>query len=272
MILNFRKIVYSFLSVLIILLSLVIFLFIKKSGKKAKDEIRITFREGLNIHELADLLQFNGVVKKQDFFEACASQDLKNEFEFLKNESKDKYFPLEGYLFPDTYDFLKNENPLDVIKKFLNNFKLKTSNLKIPEGFNLEQILIIASILEAESNLESSKDVSSVIHNRINTFKTGGRNKFGEYGLNLLQLESTMYYPYRTKEEVPDNFHSIYNTYEIKGLPPGPINSPGIKFIIDATNPNITDFFYFCNDKNGKIYFSKTYNEHYKKLKDIGLR
>lgn len=272
MIFNFKKIVYLFLPVVVVSLSFVIFLFIKKSEKKVRNEIRITFREGLNIHEVADLLQFNGVVKKQDFFETCASQDFKNEFEFLKNESKDKYFPLEGYLFPDTYDFLKNENPVDVIKKFLNNFKSKTSNLKIPENFNLEQILMIASFLEAESKLESSKDVSSVIHNRIGTFETNGKNKFGEYGLNLLQLDSTMYYPYKSKEEAPDNFHSMYNTYEIKGFPPGPINSPGMQFIMDALNPNVTDFFYFCSDENEKIYFSKTYDEHYKTLKAIGLR
>ena len=246
--------------------------FKKLEGQKNNNEIRITFREGINIHEVANLLQINGIVKKQDFFEACKSKELKNEFDFLKNESENKYFPLEGYLFPDTYDFLKNEEPLTVIRKFLNNFKLKTSNLKIPDEFNLEQIIMIASFLEAESKSESSKDVSSVIHNRIKTFKTNGKNKFGEYGLDLLQLDSTMYYPYKTKEETPENFHSIYNTYEIKGFPPGPINSPGLQFILDALNPNETDFFYFCSNKDKKVYFAKTYDEHYKILKSIGLR
>ena len=207
----------------------------------------------MNIHEVADLLQIYKIVKKQDFFETCQHYNFKDEFEFLRNESENKYYPLEGYLFPDTYDFVEGEDPVNVIRKFLNNFKLKTSKLKIPENFNLEQILMIASFLEAESKIESSKNVSSVIHNRISTFKTNGKNKFGEYGLNLLQLDSTMYYPYKTEEETPENFHSIYNTYEIKGFPPGPINSPGMQFINDALNPNLTDFFYFCSDKNEKI-------------------
>ena len=224
----------------------------------------------MNIHEVADLLQQNGIVQKNSFFEACDSSSLRDEFDFLKEESKDKYFSLEGYLFPDTYDFVKNEDPVLVIKKFLKNFKNKTQNLKIPPEFTLEKILTIASILEAESTLEDGPKVSSVIHNRIKTFDTDGKNKFGEYGFKRLQLESTMYYPHRSKEEAPDDFKSKYNTYEIEGYPPGPICSPGLKFIMDAINPEETDYFYFCNDKDRKIYFAKTYKEHAENLKLCG--
>ena len=136
----------------------------------------------------------------------------------------------------------------------------------------LEQILTIASFLEAESNPNDGAKVSSVIHNRLSTLKFDGKNNFGEHGFNFLQLDSTMYYPYRTKEEAPYNFKSIYNTYEIKGLPPGPICSPGLRFINDAINPGKTDYYYFCNDKEGKTYFAKDYQTHCKNLKLAGLR
>ena len=262
-----------FLVLAVSLVSFFVFKYLKdKNCTKNFKSIRITFQEGLNIHETAALLEENGIVKKSDFFEACDNQELKNEFKFLKNESKDKYFALEGYLFPDTYDFLKNEEPLSIIKKFLKNFESKTKNLKIPKNFSLEQILTIASFLEAESNPNDGAKVSSVIHNRLNTLKFDGKNNFGEHGFNFLQLDSTMYYPYRTKEEAPYNFKSIYNTYEIKGLPPGPICSPGLKFINDAINPERTDYYYFCNDKEGKTYFAKDYQTHCKNLRLAGLR
>lgn len=262
-----------FLVLAVSLVSFFVFKYLKdKNCTKNFKSIRITFQEGLNIHETAALLEENGIVKKSDFFEACDNQELKNEFKFLKNESKDKYFALEGYLFPDTYDFLKNEEPLSIIKKFLKNFESKTKNLKIPKNFSLEQILTIASFLEAESNPNDGAKVSSVIHNRLNTLKFDGKNNFGEHGFNFLQLDSTMYYPYRTKEEAPYNFKSIYNTYEIKGLPPGPICSPGLRFINDAINPEKTDYYYFCNDKEGKTYFAKDYQTHCKNLKLAGLR
>ena len=268
---NYKNLLIGFSIFILTILSIFAFkYFMKQKGKY--NVVRITFREGLNIHETADLLQFNGVVNKSDFFESCDSKDLREEFQFLNGESKDKYFSLEGYLFPDTYDFLKNENPISVIRKFLNNFKEKTKNLKIPEEFSLEQIISIASFLESESPLNDGAKISSVIHNRIGTVKNGGKSKFGENGLNYLQLDSTMYYPYRSKEETPANFKSKYNTYEIKGYPPGPVCSPGLKFIIDAVNPEKTDYFYFCNDKNGNTYFAQTYAEHCENLKLAGLR
>lgn len=266
MIINIRKNLIGILLLSIFVFSL---FFLKSFFKKKPDLIRITFREGINIHEIADLLQQNGIVQKGDFFKACDSESLKDEFEFLKNESKSKYFALEGYLFPDTYDFVKNEDPILVLKKFLKNFESKIKKVRIPSEFSLEQILIIASVLEAESTLEDGPMVSSVIHNRIKTFESGGKNKFGEYGFKRLQLESTMYYPYRSKDECPPDFKSAYNTYEIEGFPPGPINSPGLKFIIDAINPAQSDYFYFCNDKDGKIYFAKSFKDHVNILKKI---
>lgn len=271
----FKRLKGALIGFLLLAVALTCFFVFKylKDKKRAQNfkSIRITFREGLNIHETAAILEENGIVKKSDFFEACDNKELKSEFKFLQNESKNKYFALEGYLFPDTYDFFKNEEPILVIKKFLKNFELKTKNLKIPKEFSLEQILTIASFLEAESNPNDGPKVSSVIHNRLKTLKSKSKNKFGE-SIDSLQLDSTMYYPYRTQEEAPYNFKSIYNTYEIKNLPPGPICSPGLKFINDAINPEKTDYYYFCNDKNGKTYFAKDYQTHCKNLKLAGLR
>ena len=274
---NKKKIFVGALIILVVLSISVKYCMIKykeRTIKRLEKEniVQITFREGLNIIETAELLDSNGVIKKKDFISACNSTVFLEEFGFLNKDSKDKYFILEGYLFPDTYEFSKNEGATSVIKKFLNNFKKKTSDLEIPNDFSLEHIITIASLLEAESTHKSVSKVSSVIHNRIKTFKNGGKNKFGEFGFNFLQIDPTIYYPYRNKSDAPNGFKSRYDTYSIKEFPPGPICSPGIEFIFYAINPEETDYFYFCSDPKGEMFFAKTFEEHNRNLKAVGLR
>ena len=86
---------------------------------------------------------------------------------------------------------------------------------------------------------------------------------------------STIYYPYRTKAQVPeaqrDTYSSRYNTYNIVGLPPGPIANPGSAAIDAALNPAKTDYYYFCHSADGKAYYAKTAEQHQKNLKKAGL-
>ena len=111
------------------------------------------------------------------------------------------------------------------------------------------------------------------------TLESDGKNKFGEYNLNKLQLDATNYYPYRTKEAMKEKSGKSrgknaenYNTYNIIGLPPGPICNPGIKAIEAALNPNDTDYQFFLTDKSGtKFYYASTYEQHLKNGKEAGL-
>ena len=93
-------------------------------------------------------------------------------------------------------------------------------------------------------------------------------------GVATLDSDPTVWYPYHSREEVPadqvDSFKSRYNTYDIQGLPPGPICNPGLDAINAALNPKTTDYYYFCH-KDDQAYYSQTFEEHQQKLQELGL-
>lgn len=264
-----------------------------KSHETDKDVVEIAFREGLNLQEYADILSENNVCESKEFLEKCKSDDFDEKYDFLKEikNKKDRVYKLEGYLFPDTYEFYKNEDTSSVIKRFLNNFQRKIIKLNSIEGYeqktsikyvseekgkSLDEIINIASLIQAEAADKSDMyKVSSVIYNRLETLSENGLNKFKEYGLSKLGIDSTIWYPYKTKNTVPDNivstFKSNYNTYEITGLPPGPICNPGMQAIYAALNPDNTEYFYFCHSASGEAYYAKTNDVHLGNLKKAGL-
>jgi UPF0755 protein len=257
---NLIKIVTFF-----ILFCLTIFvIFLKCKRKKENNIVMITFPEGLNVKETAKLLENNGVVSCDIFLSACSSANF-DDFEFIKNQSRkeEKYYRLEGYLLPDTYEFFKNENVNSVINKFLRNFFNKTREIDFSKrNISIDEIITIASMLQLESDEKNASKIASIIYNRLETLKSNGKNKFGEFSLDFLQMDSTVWYPFRKKNEAPEKFNSKYNTYSIKGLPPGPICSPGIVFIKSAISPSSTDYFYFCNNEAREIFYAKTFAQH----------
>ncbi len=264
-----------------------------KSSALQKDVVELAFLEGMNIQEYAQLLEEKEVCSKEKFLEKCKSDEFDEKYEFLKEiENKsERCYKLEGYLFPDTYEFYKNEDPGSVIRRFLSNFQKKIIKLNIHEGYDkkvsikqicsefgktLDEILNISSMIQAEAADRSDMyKVSSVIYNRLETISSDGYNKFGEFGLSKLGIDSTVWYPYKTKSAVPSNivntFQSSYDTYEIVGLPPGPICNPGLEAIYAALNPENTEYYYFCHGSSQESYYAKTSNEHMINLKKAGL-
>ena len=237
------------------------------------DTVKITFQEGLNLRETAELLEKNGVCTAEDVLKAASSKDFENyDLVSAVTNDKDRYYLLEGYLFPDTYDFYKNEDPKQALGKMINNCSKKmTQSIREQaqkQGMSLDQVLNLASIIQAESaDKEDMKKVSSVLQNRL---KNGAKT-----GTLQLGCDSTVYYPYRQKTQVPEKeretYVSRYDTYQITGLPPGPICNPGLDAINAALNPADTDYYYFCHSKDGKAYYAKTAAQHKKNLKKAGL-
>lgn len=252
-----------------------------QSNVNRTDIVTVQITEGMSVLEIANTLHENGVITDiQEFLNLCNDTYFDEDFSYLKDitNASDRYYKLEGYLFPDTYDFYVGEAPKSVISKFLNNFdnkvvlhkekyfdhSKKSTLLEEAEetGYSLDEILTIASIIQAEA---ASRDdmyvISSILHNRL---------KYGaEYDVSKLDCDSTMYYPYREESDVPESirasFKSTYNTYTFDGLPPGPVCNPGIEAIKAAIKPNETDYLYFCHDKveNGSTpYYSVTNEEH----------
>lgn len=264
-----------------------------KSQTANKDVVEIAFREGMNVQECASLLSENGVCSEEDFLEKCNSDEFDDKYDFLKEikNKSERYYKLEGYLFPDTYEFYKGEDPSSVIRRFLNNFQKKIIKVNTHEGYDkntsikhlceeqgktLDEIINISSMIQSEAaNKKDMYKVSSVIYNRLSTVSSDGNNKFGEFGLSKLGIDSTVWYPYKTKSAVPEDivnsFQSRFDTYEITGLPPGAISNPGLEAIYAALKPESTDYYYFCHSDSGDAYYAQTNDQHLANLKKAGL-
>jgi UPF0755 protein len=183
-------------------------------------------------------------------------------FSFLAEIPMGDYKRLEGYLFPDTYEFYMGEDALYVINKMLVNFDAKVTDTMRQTmqngGLSVREAVIIASMIEKETDGQDRENISSVIRNRWKkpTSETAG----------FLNIDATIQYVLPAGEKVTsahyESVDSPYNTYKYKGLPPGPIANPGMESIIAAMNPANTSYYYYALGTDKLHHFFKTYAEH----------
>jgi UPF0755 protein len=222
----------------------------------------VTIPEGYRITEIAALLEAKGLVNAEKFIQETKNEELIQSAGIAGNS-------LEGYLFPETYNFSKNTSERKIIQRLLDIYheKIKQHELrKRAQSINLSfhQVMTLASLIEKETGVdEERKLISSVFHNRL-------RKKM------LLQTDPTVIYAMadfdgniRKKDLQVD---SPYNTYRYKGLPPGPIASPGIKSIIAALEPSESDYLYFVSRKDGSHQFSSNLMDHNRAVRKYQLR
>ena len=223
--------------------------------------VQLTFPEGFNIDQIAEKLEKYEVCTAESFLTTVRDVDFSSEYSFIAQEqNKDKrYHVLEGYLYPDTYEFYIGENPSSVIRKLLDNFKSKWTEeyqAKANQlGMSIDDVITLASIIEKEAyGDEQMPLVSSVLHNRLK-----------QKGLfPTLQCNATKdYVDHFVAKKVSDSvslnsFNQNYNTYKCEGLPIGAICNPGDAAINAALNPADTNYVYFSHDKNKKIYLAST--------------
>lgn len=228
------------------------------SDERTTDEIAVTIPEGYELREIADLLEKNGLIDREKFYDVVKNYDF--DYPYIKSIEKSDT-RLEGFLFPDTYMFSKTiDDEVSIIKKMLSRFdeiykKYKNDEQKF--SYSTYEIITLASIIEREAANENDfYNVSSVFHNRLK------RND----NLSYLQSCATVQYILKERKTVlsikDTEIDSPYNTYKYSGLPKGPIASPGEAAIKAALNPNNTGYLYFLNDKDGNLHFSKTFSEH----------
>ena len=234
-----------------------------------KNDVRITFPEGFTVYQIAERLEENEVCTKDEFLERANS--LENlDYAFLRNieNAENRPYLLEGYLFPDTYDFIKNEGADKAIRRFLNNFERKLGKYAQQSteelGLNLDETIILASIIQKEADVTSEMNkVSSVLHNRLGS------------SYNRLECDATIHYLKKyvipTLETDSDRYNEFYNTYKCYGLPAGAICNPGIDAINAAIEPADTDYMFFVTDQNGNYLYAKTYEAHLENCKKAGL-
>lgn len=258
------------LSVLLILSLAACKNIIPKSGKTTQPEtVRVTFPEGSTVSEIAKLLETNGVCSAQDFFTAVNNTQRDSKFVKDIKNPEERPFLLEGYIFPDTYDFYVGEGAENALSRFLANTQSKITNEMYARakelGYTMDEILNIASIIQEESNIKDAKKVSSVLHNRL---------KSPAYP--LLQCDATIFYLKNSvnpnlPDDKKDSYNNLYNTYKKKKLPAGPITNPGIYAINAALYPEETKYYFFLTDTDKNYYFAENFAQHKKNCKAAGI-
>ena len=250
---------------------------IASTGVRAS--VTLTIPEGYECKDIFALLEENGVCTAQALEEASASYEF--DYDFLSDLPYGEKNRLEGYLFPDTYEFYLGEEPEEALDRFLRNFDRKvTQDLRdqidvlnealaaqmAANDFTAEQIansrltlhdvITVASLVEKETARSSeSANIASVIYNRL-------CSKL----YPCLQIDATIQYALAERKEQLSNADkaiiSPYNTYTNAGLPVGPIANPGLNSIRAALYPAQTDYYFYALGTDGVHKFSTTYYEH----------
>ena len=240
--------------------------------REKMETVTITFTEGMNLLDVANLLEKNKVCKADDFlFEFNKDQGF--DFEKDLGVSKDAFYKMEGYFFPETYNFYVNDTAYNVTKLVRTQFQ-STMNADLmrqvkESKFSLNQIITLASIVQMEAGSEAEMPkVASVFVNRMNDQTTYP---------NLQSDTTTKYIDNVIKKKAIDQssvdfYTSVYDTYTCRGLPASPICNPGLAAIKAVLNPAKTDYYYFCNNlTTGETFFARTLEEHNANLKKAGL-
>ncbi len=226
------------------------------SSPSDNDYISFTVIEGQSIYEIAENLEAVGVCSQEEFFDVCDNGEF--DYAFLE-EIPERENRLEGYLFPDTYFLYDGYTAWDVVNMMLGNF-----NKKIVEGlkfdissseYPFDDIVIIASIIEKEVRYPEERPVvASVIYNRL---KQGMKLQMDATVLYAKQEHSSRVYESDTQIE------SDYNTYQVYGLPKGPIGNAGLASFEGALNPEKTNYIYYVleNTQTGQHFFTDNYDE-----------
>lgn len=232
-----------------------------KEEKAGAETVNVTFPEGWTISQIAQRLEEYEVCSADLFLKTL--EETQFNYEFLKTpmESTDRYRKFEGYLFPAQYNFYVGEAPSSVVKKFFDAFQenvMTDENVARAKelGLTMDEVLTIASIIQREAaNNEQMYQVSSVIHNRLNS------NSFPHVECQAVDI-------YYQREILPNvstaranELFKGYSAYGTEGLPNGPICSPGLVAIDAALNPVKSDYYFFCHDSKGNIYMAKTLSE-----------
>lgn len=221
-------------------------------GKTAS--VKITIPEGFTLKQIQERLSSNLAFQSFDLA-LFRAKEFKGDFEFLQDVPDEAN--LEGFLFPDTYEFSYEMSNKEIISKMLRNFAEKTKHLKEKiKGQNktIFEIIIMASMLEREAKtFEDKKMGSGILWKRL------------EIGMPL-QVDATIAYVTKkrtSKISIKETkIDSPYNTYKYKGLPLGPICNPGIESILAAVEPQDSGYWYYLSNAEGETIFSKTLEEH----------
>ena len=233
-----------------------------KEVQTSNETVTAVFPEGWSISQIIDRADKYDICSKSKLLSSIRNGTYDYSFLSEITNKEERAFTLEGYLYPDTYEFYANTDANSIIRKMLERgdemwteeYQTRAEEL----GYTRDGILTIASIIQREAaNKSQMADISSVIHNRLNhpaSWPTLGCDSTLKYVQNYVT-------PILTPEEGA-KYEKLYSTSLNRGLPPGPICNPGDDAINAALYPNDTSYYFFRHDKNGEIYLASTQSQH----------
>lgn len=235
------------------------------AGNMTAETVTVTIPEGYTVSQIIKLLAKNGVASEETLLKVA--QTYQFSYDFIDNTSED-ISRLEGYLFPDTYEFYANITSESQVGKEVFGKLISTLNSRLDsdlleqmaaKGYDLQDIMTIASLIEKETDGTDQGKIASVIYNRLE----GPGDKAGTYG--MLQIDASLLYALPDHEgaitSADMETDSKYNLYKYAGLPPTPIANPGLDAIQAALEPEETDYYYYALGTDGKHHYFTNYND-----------
>lgn len=238
------------------------------SPRSNREVVQVLIPEGYTCRQIFALLEENKVCTAVDIAAYAANGEL-SEYWFLEGIERGAENCLEGFLFPDTYEFYKNSSSREALEKMLDNFEYRfseemraqidTLNANVTGGtFDIHDVVIVASLIEKETaNNDESPMIASVIYNRL--FNWDGTPAY-------LNIDASIVYALDGKADLTTEdlqIDSPYNTYLNTGLTPGAISNPGLASLKAALNPATSDYYFYVLDPaQGTHHFTSTYDEH----------
>lgn len=238
--------------------------------------VTVTFREGLNIRQIGQVIEDNLTFTKDEFISKVTNTEyintLINKYDFLTNEVLNSkiYYPLEGYLYPDTYNISNSDTLENIIEMMLDNFNKKVG-IYTSDKYTMHQLITLASIVELEAgNVTDRSKVAQVFYNRINKVgETLGSDITSYYGAKMDDWTNGL----GSAEYACNGYNTrLQSKCPINGLPVGPVANPSIESITAVLKPDTTvdnTYLFFVSDCDGKIYLNKTYNQHLNTIQEL---
>ncbi len=238
------------------------------SPRSSREVVELTIPEGYTCKQIFKLLEEHRICTAVDAANYAANGEL-DDYWFLEGVERGSEYCLEGYLFPDTYEFYKNSSPREALQKMLNNFNYRVTefegqdlraqldvlNSNLTGDYTMNDIVIVASLIEKESaHKDESPSIAGVIYNRLFNW---------DYPA-LLNIDAAIVYAQGgDAEHIDTSLDSPYNTYLHTGLTPTPIANPGLSSLKAALNPATHNYYYYVlNTATGRHEFSTTLEEH----------
>ena len=251
---------------------------LQEPNKERDDIVTVTFPEGIPAVEFANRMEEAGLCTAEEFLEVANNDDF-SEYGFWnrRDENENQFMACEGYLFPDTYQFFKDDSVHNMVGKLYGEFDSKMTDemyAKIDEmGFTLTEFMTLASIVQEEAGgVEHQADVAAIFMNRLADdspvrILQSNCSSYIQNENDNNYIYNTIAWYYGDWNNIPQEIIDAYDTYNTEGLPAGPISNPGLDAITNTLRYSESEYYgngyyFFVTDINGNYYFNQTASAH----------